>query len=475
MAQFHPTESLPGLEKSPTGIQGLDEITKGGLPKGRGTLICGGAGSGKTIFAMEFLVHGALRYNEPGVYMPFEESADDLIMNFSSLGYNLERLRSLKKIAIDYVFIERSQIIETGEYDLEGLFVRLGHAIDSIGAKRVVLDTLEALFSAFPDPFTLRAELRRLFRWLKEKGVTAVVTGERGETTLTRNGLEEYVADCVMVLDHRVAQQVSTRRLRIIKYRGSSHGANEYPFLIGGDGVSVLPITSLSLDHEASRERVSSGILQLDDMLGGKGYYRGSTILISGGAGTGKTSLAASLANGASLSGERCLYFAFEESANEIIRNMQSIGMDLGAWTKKGLLQFEASRPTTFGLEQHLSIIHKRIEDVKPSFVILDPVTNFISVGAALEIKGMITRLLDFLKSSQITAMFISISDTGYSLEHTDAAVSSLMDTWVVLRNIEADGERKRSLYILKSRGMAHSNRVRQFRITDHGIALADV
>jgi circadian clock protein KaiC len=474
MAQSHPPELLPKLEKSPTGIQGLDEITEGGLPKGRGTLICGGAGSGKTIFAMEFLVRGAVQFDEPGVYMPFEESADDLSKNFSSLGSNLDRLCAEKKILIDYVFIERSQIIETGEYDLEGLFVRLGHAIDSIGAKRVVLDTLEALFSAFPDPFVLRAELRRLFRWLKEKGVTAVVTGERGETTLTRHGLEEYVADCVIVLDQRMVQQVCTRRLRILKYRGSSHGANEYPFLIGGDGVSVLPITSLSLDHEASRERVSSGILQLDDMLEGKGYYRGSTILISGGAGTGKTSLAASFANGACLNEKKCLYFAFEESASEIVRNMQSIGLELETWRAKGLLEFEASRPTTFGLEQHLSNIHKRIEDVKPSFVILDPITNFISIGAPLEIKSMITRLLDFLKSTRITALFTSISDTGSSLERTNEAVSSLMDAWIVLRNIEAEGEQKRSLYILKSRGMAHSNRIRQFRITDYGIALTD-
>jgi len=474
MAQPKKTQTLNRLEKSPTGIRGLDEITGGGLPKGRPTLICGSAGAGKTVFAMEFLARGALEFNEPGVYMSFEENAEELIKNFSSLGYNLDRLCSRKKLVIDYVFIERSQIIETGEYDLEGLFVRLEHAIDSIGAKRVVLDTLEALFSGFHDTFVLRAELRRLFRWLKDKGVTAMVTGERGERTLTRHGLEEYVADCVIMLDHRVTEQISTRRLRVLKYRGSSHGTNEYPFLIREDGVSVFPITSLSVDRKAGRERVSSGIPQLDDMLEGKGYYRGSTVLVSGGPGTGKTSMAAALVSSACQRGEPCLYFAFEESESEIARNMGSIGMDLEPWTRKGLLHFEASRPTTFGLEEHLSVVHKRIEEAKPSLVILDPITNFISVGASLDVKSMITRLIDFVKSKQITTFFTSLSQSAGAPEHTDTAVSSLMDTWIVLQHMESGGERIRKLYILKSRGTAHSNRIREFRITSHGIALAD-
>jgi circadian clock protein KaiC len=474
MTKSKKVEKSRSLEKAPTGIRGFDEITGGGLPKGRPTLLCGSAGAGKTIFAMEFLVRGAVQFNEPGVYMPFEENAEELIENFSSLGYNLDRLCSQKKLTIDHVFIERSQIIETGEYDLEGLFVRLGHAIDSIGAKRVVLDTLEALFSGFPDAFTLRAELRRLFRWLKEKGVTAIVTGERGDTTLTRHGLEEYVADCVIVLDHRVTEQISTRRVRILKYRGSSHGTNEYPFLIGNDGLSVFPITSLDLDHKAGLERVSSGIPQLDDMLEGKGYYRGSTVLVSGGAGTGKTSIAASLACRVCQGEDRCLYFAFEESESEITRNMRSIGMDLRPWIRKGLLHFEASRPTSFGLEQHLSIVHKRIEEVNPSVVIIDPITNFISIGVPLDIKSMVTRLIDFLKSRQITALFTSLSHPVASIEHTDATVSSLMDTWIALQQFENSGERIRSLYILKSRGMAHSARVRGFGITRHGIVLGD-
>jgi len=474
MALPRKKESIEKFEKSPTGIRGFDEITGGGLPKGRPTLVCGSAGAGKTILAMEFLVRGAVQFNEPGVYMPFEENAEELVKNFSSLGYNLDRLCARKKLVIDHVFIERSQIIETGEYDLEGLFVRLGHAIDSIGAKRVVLDTLEALFSGFPDAFTLRAELRRLFRWLKEKGVTAVVTGERGETTLTRHGLEEYVADCVIVLDHRVTEQISTRRLRILKYRGSGHGTNEYPFLIGEDGVSVFPVTSLSLDHKAAVKRISSGIRQLDDMLEGKGFYRGSTVLVSGGAGTGKTSLAASLSLSACQGKERCLYFAFEESESEITRNMRSIGVDLRGSIRKGLLQFEVSRPTSFGLEQHLSAIHKKIEEVNPSVVVMDPITNFLSVGVPPDIKSMITRLIDFLKFREITALFTSLSHSAMSIEHTDAAVSSLVDTWVVLQQIENGGERVRSLYILKSRGMAHSSRVREFRLTSRGIVLGD-
>ena len=466
---------LKGIEKSPTGIPGLDEITEGGFPRGRAALICGAAGAGKTVLAMNYLVQGALQFNEPGVYMPFEENARELAENFSSFGYDLEQLCSRKKLAIDYVFVERKQIIETGEYDLEGLFVRLGHAIDSIGAKRVVLDTLEALFSAFPDPFTLRAELSRLFRWLKEKGVTAIVTAERGETTLTRHGLEEYVADCVIVLDHRVAEQISMRRLRILKYRGSNHGTNEYPFIIDHGGMAVLPITSLMLGREVGSERVSSGISQLDEMLEGKGYYRGSRILVSGGAGTGKTSVAASFANAASERGERCIYFAFEESVSEIIRNMRSIGMDLETWKEKGLLQFVASPTTSFGLEQHLTTIHRKVEEVSPAFVILDPITNFTSIGAPSEIKAMITRMVDFLINRQVTVLFTSISEVSHSQTHPDAAVSSLMDAWIVLRHMESDRRLTRDLYILKSRGMANSNRVREFRITGHGIELTGV
>lgn len=475
MALQEKTGSLSkGIDKTPTGIKGLDEITGGGLPKGRSTLICGGAGAGKTIFGMEFLVRGALDYNEPGLCVVFEESADELIRNFSSFGYELDRLCAREKLMIDHVFIERSQIIESGEYDLEGLFVRLGHAIESIGAKRVVLDTLEALFSGFPDKFTLRAELRRLFLWLKERGLTVIVTGERGEKSLTRHGLEEYVADCVIALDHRLFEQISTRRLRILKYRGSSHGTNEYPFLIGEDGVSVLPITSVGQEYKAGRERVSSGIDRLDDMLEGKGYYRGGTVLVSGGAGTGKTSIAAALVNGACQRGEKCLYYAFEESRSEIVRNMLSIGMDLEHWAGKGLLHFEAFRSTSFGLEEHLTAIHKTIVETNPAIVVLDPITNFISVGVQLDVKSMLIRLIDFLKFRQTTAMFTSITDSQQSGERADTGVSSLVDTWIVLQQKESEGRLNRSLYILKSRGMAHSNRISDFRLTREGFILVD-
>ena len=463
------------LPKTPTGIQGLDEITLGGLPKGRPTLICGSAGCGKTLMSIEFLVRGATQFNEPGVFMAFEETEEDLRKNVASLGYDLKELSDRKKLVVDYVYIERSEIEDTGEYDLEGLFVRLGYAIDSIGAKRVVLDTIESIFAGLPNPSILRAELRRLFRWLKDKGVTAIVTGERGDGTLTRQGLEEYVSDCVILLDHRVREQISTRRLQIIKYRGSTHGTNEYPFLIDEHGISVLPITSIALEHQASSERISSGIKRLDAMLGGKGYYRGTSVLVSGMAGTGKSSLAAHFVDAACRRGERCAYFATEESPDLIMRNMRSIGIDLGSWVKKGLLSFDATRPTFHGLEMHLLRMHKLVRETNARVVVVDPITSYISLGDTLEVKSMLSRLIDFFKAHQITAFFTSLTEGGSALEQSEVGISSLMDTWILLRHIESNGERNRGIWVLKSRGMPHSNQIREFVFTEHGIELVDV
>jgi circadian clock protein KaiC len=463
------------LPKTPTGIQGLDEITFGGLPRGRPTLICGSAGCGKTLMSIEFLVHGITQFNEPGVFMAFEETEEDLRKNVASLGYDLKDLADRKKLVIDYVYIERSEIEETGEYDLEGLFVRLGYAIDSIGAKRVVLDTIESIFAGLPNPSILRAELRRLFRWLKDKGVTAIVTGERGDGTLTRQGLEEYVSDCVILLDHRTREQISTRRLQIIKYRGSTHGTNEYPFLINEHGISVLPITSIALEHKASSERISSGVTRLDTMLGGKGYYRGTSILVSGIAGTGKSSLAAHFVDATCRRGERCVYFATEESPDLIVRNMRSIGIDLGPWVKKGLLRFDATRPTFHGLEMHLLRMHKLVGETNARVVVVDPITSYISLGETLEVKSMLNRLIDFFKAHQITAFFTSLTEGGSALEQSEVGISSLMDTWILLRQIETNGERNRGIWVLKSRGMAHSNQIREFVFTDHGIELVNV
>src|SRR4030066_762439 len=395
-----------GLLKTPTGIQGFDEITGGGLPKGRPTLVCGAAGCGKTLFGMEFLVRGATLFNEPGVFMSFEETNEELIKNVASLGFELEDLIKHKKLALDHVHIERSEIEETGEYDLEGLFVRLNYAIDSIGAKRVVLDTIESLFAGLPNQLILRAELRRLFHWLKEKGVTSIITGERGEETLTRQGLEEYVSDCVIVLDHRVTEQTSTRRLRVVKYRGSLHGTNEYPFLIDENGFSVLPVTSLGLKHIVSNKRISSGITELDNMLEGKGYYRGSTVLVSGTAGVGKTSIASHFTEAACKRGERVLFFCFEESPNQLMRNMLSIGIKLETWVQKGLLQFQATRPTFYGLEMHLAVTHKAVNNFKPHIVIMDPINTFVIGDKGFEVKMMLMRIVDYLKSNQITALF---------------------------------------------------------------------
>jgi circadian clock protein KaiC len=463
------------LPKSPTSILGFDEITGGGLPKGRPTLVCGGAGCGKTLFAMEFLVRGATIYNEPGVFISFEETEKELTANVASLGFDLAGLIRRKKIWLEHIHVERGEIEENGEYDLKGLFVRIHHAIESIGAKRVVLDTIESLFTALPNPTVVRTELRRLFGWLKKKRVTTIVTGEKGDATLTRQGLEEYVSDCVILLDHRVSDQSSIRRLRIVKYRGSTHGTNEYPFLIDEDGFSVLPVTSLGLKHISSKERISTGIPRLDTMLSGEGYFRGSTVLVSGTAGTGKTSLAAQFVEAACKRGERVLYFAFEESPSQFMRNMSSIGIHLEPWVKKGLLHFHATRPTLHGLEHHLSTTIKLINKVNPQIVILDPIDAFIMGRNQTEVKIMLLRIVDYLKMRNITALFASLTNGRENQELTDMAISSLIDTWLLLRDIEIGGERNRGLYILKSRGMDHSNQIREFILTENGIELLDV
>jgi len=463
---------LTPLRKAPTGIQGLDEITHGGLPRGRTTIVCGGPGCGKTMLGIEFLVRGALEFNEPGVIMAFEETPQDMARNVASLGFDVQDLADKKKLFLDYVYVEPSQIQETGEYDLEGLFIRLQNAVNTVGAKRIMLDTVEALFGGFSNPGVLRAEFRRLFRWLKDHRLTTIVTAERGEGTLTRQGLEEYVSDCVILLDHRINDQISARRLRIVKYRGTRHGADEYPFLIDERGMSILPLTVLQLQHDASTERISSGVPDLDDMLEGKGYFRGSSILFSGTAGSGKTSLAASFIDAACRRGERCLYIGFEESRSQVERNMQSIGIDLEKWTKKGLLFHDAWRPTQFGIEMHLLRIHRLIERLKPKCVVIDPITNLITGSSEKEVYSMLVRLIDFLKGAGITAVFVSLTSGGDDLEETNVGVSSLTDTWILLRDVELNGERNRCLYILKSRGMAHSNQVREFVMTNQGIRL---
>jgi circadian clock protein KaiC len=474
-----PIPTAPILTKAATGIEGLDEITGGGLPAGRPTLVCGTAGCGKTMLAIEFLVRGATQFDEPGVFMMFEENAEELTANVRSLGFNLDKLVAEGKIALDYVHIERSEIEETGAYDLEGLFIRLGHAIDSIGAKRVVLDTVEALFAGLSNHGVLRAELRRLFRWLKDRGMTAIVTGEKGDgNAITRYGLEEYVADCVLILDQRIQEQISTRRLRILKYRGTAHGMNEYPFLIGATGFSVLPITSLQLDHKVSTKRVPTGIERLDEMLGGQGVYRGSSVLISGSPGTGKSSIAAKFAEAACKRGERAIFFAYEESAAQIVRNMRSVGIDLERWITQGVLEIHSSRPTLQGLEQHLVTVHDMVRAFRPDVVAVDPISDLTMARDESEVKPTLMRLIDFLKKEDITAIFTCLTSGGDSVstpEDSQIGVSSLMDTWLMLRNIEFTGERNRTIFVRKSRGMAHSNQIREFVLSDTGMDLVDV
>jgi circadian clock protein KaiC len=467
------------FEKVPSGIKGLDTITGGGLPKGRPALVSGGPGCGKTLFAMEFIIRGIIDYNEPGVFVAFEEKIEDLEKNFLSMGFDLKDLIRRKKLVLDHIYIDRTEIEETGEYDLEGLFIRLGAMIDEVGAKRIAIDTLEAIFSGFCNEAILRSELRRLFLWLKDKGITAVVTGERGDRTITKYGLEEYVADCVITLDHRVTNQIATRRLRIVKYRGSLHGTDEYPFLISSDGISVLPITSMSLSHMAPKDRIGTGIPRLDAMLGGKGYYRGSSILVSGQAGTGKTSLATTFVNGACGKGEKCLFMIFEESESQLTRNMKSIGIDLEQWVKKGLLKFHAVRPTAYSLEMHLSIMIKLIDQFEPKVIVVDPISNLYPVGDDIQVRSMLMRLIDYAKSLRITGFFTNLSadeaTNAYALEATQMHVSSLMDAWLILKNVEGNGERNRAFSIAKARGIAHSNQLREFVLTDNGIQLIDL
>ncbi|HEX8509539.1 MAG TPA: circadian clock protein KaiC [Propionibacteriaceae bacterium] len=460
------------LPKAATGIQGLDEVTRGGLPRGRPTLVCGPAGCGKTLMGVEFLVRGAVDFGEHGVFLAFEETRADLIANVASLGFDLQQLESDGLLVLDSIIVEPTDIEQSGEWDLEGLFIRLGAAIDSIGAQRVVIDTIENLFGAFTDEATLRSELRRLFRWLKDRGVTTIITGERGEGTLTRHGIEEYVSDCVIVLDHRVIDQMSTRRLRVLKYRGSLHGTNEYPFLIGRRGVSVLPITSLGLDHEIYAGRVSMGVERLDEMLGGEGVYRGSSILVSGTSGTGKSTAAAQFCEAACRRGERALFFAFEESSAQIIRNMASVGIELGHWADEGLLRFVCVRPSLLGLEAHLSTMQEAITDFDPAVIVMDPISDLLSAGATRDVSAMLTRQLDFLKMRGITALFVSLNAVA-GTEATHHQITSLIDVWLQLRMFEENGERNLSLSVLKARGTAHSNQIRELQITSQGLQLA--
>ena len=466
-------EKQPKLRKAATGIVGLDEVTLGGFPAGRPTLLCGGPGCGKTLLSLTFLVNGITQYGENGVFVSFEERAEEIATNADSLGYAIDELIAAKKLVIDHVRIERAEIEESGDYDLEGLFVRLAHAIETVGAKRVVLDTLEALFSGFSDTTLLRSEFRRLFAWLKLRSVTALITAERGKGDLTRFGIEEYVSDCVVLLDHRVDEQITTRRIRIVKYRGSAHGTNEYPFLIDTNGISVLPVTSAALAHSPSSDCVSTGNAAFDGMFGLGGYYRGSSILVSGLAGAGKSTVGAMFVDAACGRGEKCLYFAFEESPHQITRNMRSVGLDLERHVASGLLRFEAARPSLYGFEMHLARMNRDLHHHSPQHVVVDPISAFR--GPSQEIHSALMRLVDICKSSGITALFTSLTSSFDQMDANERDVSSLMDCWISLNTVESAGERHRNLYILKSRGMSHSNRVRRFILSSRGIRLGDL
>jgi circadian clock protein KaiC len=471
-----PKAKLPyAVDKCPTGIAGLDEILSGGLPSGAPTLFSGGPGCGKTLFGLEFVIRGAEKFGDRGVFLSFEETAEELARNVASCGIDLMKFVKSGQIYVDYIQVDPRQHQTAGEYDLEGLFIRLRHAIDSVKAKRIVIDSIEALFSGFEDSHVLRGEIGRLFRWLKSAGITAIITAEKGDGAFTRHGLEEYLADCVVFLDHRVSEEHSVRRLRVIKYRGANHATDEFPFLIDKDGIAVMPISSVELDYTAPRTRISSGVPGLDEMFDGGGFYCGSTVLVSGTAGTGKTTLATNFVHAAAKRGQRALYFAFEESPSQICRNMESIGLELDRWVKKGLLDFEAVRPTLTGLEGHLMRMLRCVDRFKPDVVVIDPLTNLLAVGRPAEVKAMLTRVIDHFKKAEITALFTSLTEGGNPIEATDVGVSSLIDTWLLLRDIETQGERNRGLYVLKSRGMGHSNQIREFLITTNGVRLVDM
>ena len=459
------------LSKAPTGIPGVDEVTDGGLPRGRTTLLCGGPGCGKTLMAMQFLVRGAVDGGEAGVFVAFEESPAELAQNVASLGWDLKDLQAGGSLAIDHVRISDGEIVQTGAWDLEGLFIRLGAAIESVGANRVVLDTIEALFGPLGDELTLRSELRRLFRWLNDRGLTAIVTGERGEGTLTRHGLEEYVSDCVVLLDHRVHDQISTRRLRVVKYRGSHHGPDEYPFLIDRNGFSVLPVSSMGLDHDVRDERVSTGVEELDRMLDG-GAFRGSSVLISGTPGSGKTTLGARFLEAGCERGERGMLFAFEESRAQIARNMRSVGIDVQRWVDAGRLRIVSARPAAHGLETHLARLYQAVEEFGPANVVIDPLSALN--GEDFQLKAMLSRLIDHFKARQTTAVMTTLIRGEFD-DRAGLGISSVIDTWVDVSNLELDGERNRGINILKSRGMAHSSQVREFQITSQGLNIRDV
>jgi circadian clock protein KaiC len=470
-----PAPPLPGIAKCSSGIHGFDEITFGGLPRGRSTLICGGAGTGKTLFAMEFIVRGARDFREPGLFVTFEESAAELVTNVASLGIDLAQLIERKRLAIDHIQLSPSEIMATGEFNLDGLFIHLGAAIKAVGAKRIAIDSLGTLLARLPNELILGGELRRLFAWLKELGITAIITTELGDTTLTRYRLDEYISDCVIVLDQRVINQMSTRRLRIIKYRGALHGTNEYPMLIDEGGLSVLPIRALNLDYPLTGQHQRTGIPRLDTMLGGKGFYRGSCILISGSAGSGKTSLAALFALQLAREGKRCLYLPTEEAPRQLLRNLTSIGVDLAVPLRQGLLKMQPIRPTIFGLEQHLLNIQREVEHFRPAAVIIDPTSSLTSIGDPLAIEGMLIRLINFLKMKGITLLLTSLTAGGPLEEASMAAISSQVDTWIVQKMVQTPSERNRVLYIMKSRGMAHSNQLREYTLSARGVDLLDV
>jgi circadian clock protein KaiC len=460
------------LPKAPTGIAGFDEVTLGGLPVGRPSLICGAAGCGKTLFAVTFLVNGATLYDEPGVFMSFEERGADLAANVRSLGYDLDSLVAAGRLVIDHVELGRGEIQENGDYDLDGLFARLDFAVRSVGAKRVALDTIETLFGGLSNPHVLRSELYRLFGWLRDHGLTAVITGERGASdTLTRQGLEEYVSDFVAVFDNRIQNQRTTRRMFIVKYRGSQHGADEYPFLIDHAGIKLLPASATLLHRPASDEIIPSGIPDLDAMFDHRGWYRGSSILVSGVAGSGKTTFGFIFVDAACARGERCMFFGLEEGTEENCRNARSVGVDLRRWVDNGLLRLEASRPCHYGLETHLMRIHRDLDSFQPSVVVIDPISAFR--GPETDVHMALLRMVNLLKSRGITALFTSLQAAGPMVSSADHDLSALMDTWIRLLDVKADGARSNELYIIKSRGMGHSKQVREYRVTGRGVRLS--
>ena len=458
-----------------TGVKGLDDVLGGGIPQGHAMLLVGKPGTGKSILSMEYLLHGIELHKENGVYISFEESEKQIISNAASFGWKFEEMVKKNKLAISYIDMQPEQMRTVGDYDLSALILRVKGAIKKVNARRVVIDGINNLLSTFDDERIIRSDLLRLIREIKEVNATIFITGERGHDSWSKMGFEEYLADGLMHLDNRTDGNYQTREIQVVKCRGINHYTGKSPFIINSEGMSIRPLITADFDYKVLKSRVSTGIADIDNMLGGKGLYRGSTVYITGPSGAGKTSISSSFANGACSRGERALFLAFEESSDQIIRNMKSIGLSLDKWVNEKLLYFYTARATTNSLEGHLDNIMTMVREVEPTCVVLDPISAFRPIANENETKLMLIRLNDYLRARKITTVFTALSSDGEYSEHADVQLSSIADTWIVVRIMDYKGERNNVMQLMKSRGMSHSRQMKEMYFTGNGLKLQNV